>query len=155
MTNQGYNITDSKSVVNNTYVSLWVEKQLFGIPVLQVQDVLLAQLVTPVPRAPREVLGAINLRGRIVTVIDIRKKLNLLPVAEGAKTMQVVVTHEDELYSLVVDNVGDVLDLPSDSFSQNPDNLSPDWQIISSGVYTMQNALMIVLDIEKLLGMKI
>ena len=145
-------IMPKESKVNKTYVSLWVEKQLFGIPVLQVQDVLLSQLVTPVPRAPKEVLGAINLRGRIVTVIDIRKKLNLAPAAEGSKTMQVVVTFDDELYSLVVDNVGDVLDLPSDTYSQNPDNLSPDWQMVSSGVYTMKDALMIVLDIEKLLG---
>ena len=145
---------DNKTANTETkqYVTMWVDKQLFGIPVSQVQDVLRPQLVTPVPKAPYEVLGAINLRGRIVTVMDMRRKLGMPDFEdEHNSSMHIVVIQEDEFYSLVVDKIGDVMNLSDSQYSKNPDNLSQDWQKVSSGVYKMENNIMVVLDVNKML----
>src|ERR1700739_730549 len=88
------------------FVSITVAGQHFGIPVLQVQDVLGPQRITRIPLAPPEVAGSLNLRGRIVTAIDLRTRLRLPPLPEAKKGMSVVVDHEGELYSILVDAVG-------------------------------------------------
>src|SRR5918911_2201202 len=79
------------------FVSVTISGQLFGIPVLQVQDVLGPQRITPIPLAPREIAGSLNLRGRIVTAIDMRVRLGLAASAERDKRMSVVVEHGGEL----------------------------------------------------------
>ena len=90
------------------FLTITIANQLFGIPVLQVQDVLGSQKVTKIPLAPPEIAGALNLRGRIVTALDVRQKLGLEPRAKGEKNMSVVVEFHNELFSLVIDKVGDV-----------------------------------------------
>ena len=95
------------------FVTMTIEGQLFGIPVLAVQDVLGPQQITKIPLAPPEVAGALNLRGRIVTAIDVRSRLKLVAWERGQDSMSVVVDHDGEFYSLIVDTVGEVLSLPN------------------------------------------
>lgn len=98
------------------FVTMIIEGQIFGIPVLQVQDVLGQQKITRVPLAPREVAGSLNLRGRIVTAIDVRTRLGLGAREEKQKSMSVVVDHNGEFYSLIVDQVGEVMSLPASDY---------------------------------------
>lgn len=134
------------------FVSMTVCGQLFGIPVLTVQDVLGAQRVTRIPLAPNEVAGALNLRGRIVTAIDMRKRLGLPDREDGASGMSVVVDHGGELYSLVIDTVGEVLSLAEEDFERSPPTLDPVWREVSAGVYRLKDELLVVLDVARLLG---
>jgi len=135
------------------FVSMTVAGQLFGIPVLTVQDVLGEQRITRVPLAQPEVAGTLNLRGRIVTAIDMRCRMGL-PPRESGHGMNVVVDRDGELYSLIVDSVGEVLSLAPDLYERNPPTLEPAWREVSVGVYRLENELMVVLDVVKLLDIK-
>lgn len=135
------------------YLTIIISGQMFGIPVLQIQDVLGPQKVTKIPLAPPEVAGSLNLRGRIVTAIDVRRRLGLGPAEAGkSRNMSVVVEHEGELYSLVIDRVGDVLTLYTKNFESNPPTLDPLWRTVSVGVYRLEKELLIILDVARLLG---
>jgi purine-binding chemotaxis protein CheW len=134
------------------YVTLTIDDQLFGIPVLRVQDVLSPQQVARVPLSGEEVAGSLNLRGRIVTVIDVRTRLGLPRRAEGGSGMTVVVEYEGELYSLMIDAVGEVMTLPGDRYETNPATLDPIWCQCSKGVYRLDEGLLMVLDVDRLLG---
>jgi purine-binding chemotaxis protein CheW len=133
------------------FVSVTIADQMFGIPVLQVQDVLGAQRITRIPLAPAEVAGSLNLRGRIVTAIDIRTRLRLPPRAEDKPAMSVVVDHGGELYSLLVDSVGEVLSLSAGAAERNPATLDPIWREVSVGIYRLDGNLLVVLDVAKVL----
>ena len=134
------------------YVTMTIADQLFGIPVLQVQDVLGHQRITRIPLAPPEVAGSLNLRGRIVTAIDVRLRLNLSPRQKGKSGMSIVVDLRGELYSLMVDSVGEVLSLSNDDFERNPATLDPRWREVSTGIYRLNGQLMVVLDVPRLLN---
>ena len=136
------------------YESMTVAGQLFGIPVLTVQDVFMPERMARVPLASAEIAGVLNLRGRIVTAIDMRRRLRLPPREKGAAAMNVVVDRSGELYSLIVDSVGEVLSLPAEQFERNPSTLEPTWREVSVGVYRLENGLMVVLDVERLLDIK-
>lgn len=135
------------------FVTMFIEGQLFGIPVLMVQDVLGPQAITRIPLAPPEVAGSLNLRGRIVTAIDVRMRLRLKLRTgdEHADGMSVVVDMRGELYSLMVDSVGEVLSLASAKFERNPPTLDPLWREFSSGIYRLEDKLLVVLDVPRLL----
>jgi len=133
------------------FLSIMIDQQMFGIPVLQVQDVLRQQHVTRVPLAPPEVAGALNLRGRIVTAINVRCRLGLPDLSLETKTMSVVVEHEHELYSLIIDRVGDVLSLPNRSFENVPPTMDTTWRDIANGIFRLDGELMIVVDVARLL----
>jgi len=134
------------------FLTIKIAEQTFGIPVLQVEDVLGNQNVTRIPLAPPEVAGALNLRGRIVTAIDVRKRLGLKPCSEGKRAMSVVVEHEHELYSLIIDTVGDVLSLNAENYESNPATLDKVWRDISMGIYRLDKQLLVILDVPKLLS---
>lgn len=135
------------------YLTIIIAGQMFGIPVLQIQDVLGPQKVTRIPLAPPEVAGSLNLRGRIVTAIDVRRRLGLEAAEAGkSRNMSVVVEHEGELYSLVIDRVGDVLTLYEKNFESNPPTLDPVWRSVSLGVYRLERELLVILDVARLLG---
>lgn len=136
---------------NREFVTMYVDKQLFGIPVLQVQDVLGPQRISCVPLAPVEVAGSLNLRGRIVTAIDVRIRLGVPPREVGEKSMSVVAEHGGEFYSLIVDQVGEVMALSSNDYEKTPATLDARWREVSDGVYRLQDRLLIVLDVNKLL----
>jgi len=133
------------------FVSFSVASQLFGIPVLKVQDVLGPQRITRIPLAPKEVAGSLNLRGRIVTAIDLRLRLGLDRREKGQNSMSIVVEHHDELYSLIVDSVGEVLSLDGAAYERNPPTLDPRWRDFSDGIYRLNGSLLVVLDVSQLL----
>lgn len=132
------------------YLTVIIDEQKFGIPVLQIQDVLREQRVTRIPLASPEVAGSLNLRGRIVTAIDVRKRLNV-KIKPDARSMSVVVEYNQELYSLIIDKVGDVLGLDEDRIEKNPGTLNAKWRDISDGVCQLDNELLIIMDVPRLL----
>lgn len=133
------------------YVTVTIANQMFGIPVLQVHDVLGSINLTTIPLAPPEVAGALNLRGRIVTCIDVRKRLGLPAREDSGQRMSVVVEHHGEPYALLIDTVGEVLNLKSEQLEMNPATLDPRWREVSSGIYRTQDNLLVILQIERLL----
>ena len=137
--------------VTQDYVTMSVAGQAFGIPVLLVRDVLGPQRITRVPLAPQEVAGSLNLRGRIVTAIDMRKRLGLPSEDFVARAMAVVVEHEDEPFSLLVDEVGEVLSVPAGAREVVPATLSADWRTLAEGVYRLDGRLLIALNIANVL----
>ncbi len=132
------------------FVTVTIADQRFGIPVLSVQDVLTEQRLTHIPLASPEIVGALNLRGRTVTAIDLRIRLGLDPREEGVSCMNVVVEYDSEHYSLMVDSVGDVLALSDDDYEANPITLDPVWREIADGLYRLEEGLLIVLDVSRL-----
>ena len=134
------------------FVTLTIEGQLFGVPVLSVQDVLAPQKITPIPLASEEVAGALNLRGRIVTAIDVRRRLKLPPRGKDDDCMYVVIEKGAELYSLMIDSVGEVLSLPMDRFETSPATLDERWLAVSGGVYRLDEELLVVLDVDNLIA---
>lgn len=135
------------------FVTLTIADQLFGIPVLQVRDVLGAQRITRVPLAPPEVAGSLNLRGHIVTAIDMRTRLGLPPREDGGGAMSIVVELKSELYSLLVDRVGEVLTVSMADFERHPATIDARWRDVSNGVYRLKDSLLIKLDIVRLLDL--
>lgn len=138
----------------NMYVTVRIDRQLIGIPVKQVRDVLRKQKITAIPLAPSEVAGSLNLRGRIVTVVDVRHRLRLPPSAENVQSMFVVVEHKGELYSLMVDSVGDVLTAPPAMIEKVPANLSGAWKEVASGIYKMSDELLVIIDVQTMLTLR-
>jgi purine-binding chemotaxis protein CheW len=134
------------------FVSITIADQLFGIPVLMVLDVLGPQRITRIPLAPSEVAGSLNLRGRIVTAIDVRLRLKLSPRAKDQPGMSIVVEYGGELYSLMVDSVGEVLSLSSEDFERHPATLDPLWREMSDGIYRLNDTLLVILDVNRLLN---
>jgi purine-binding chemotaxis protein CheW len=137
------------------FVSITVAGQVFGIPVLQVQDVLGPQRITRIPLAPKEVAGSLNLRGRIVTAIDLRTRLRLPRLPEGEIGMSVVVDHGGELYSIIVDAVGEVLSLNPEAAERNPPTLDPAWREVSGGIYRLEHTLLVVLNVARVLDFSV
>ncbi len=137
---------------HHDFVTMTIQDQLFGIPVLQVQDVLGPQHINHVPLAPTEVAGSLNLRGRIVTAIDVRTRLGLPPRPDDDAGMSVVVEHGSDLYSLIIDAVGEVLSLPASAFESNPSTLDDVWRDVTDGIYQLEDKLMVKLNIDRLLN---
>ena len=133
------------------FVTFIIDGQLFGIPVLGVQDVLAAHKVMHIALAPSEIAGALNLRGRIVTAFDVRRRLGLEPRDPSKESMSIVVEHSGELYSLLVDSVGEVLALSLSSHEKNPPTLSSAIREYSAGIYRLDEQLLVVLDVDRLL----
>lgn len=143
-----FDTTDNQSFDSKEFLSFFVGGQLFGIPVLQVQDVISSEPVAPIPLSPPEILGSINLRGRIVTVVDLHFVLSL-ERGEGAQEQRnVVVECGEEAYSLQVDDVGEVLMLSDADFEPCPTTLDKEWRRVSSGLYRIEEGLLIVLDVQ-------
>ncbi len=133
------------------FVMLTVAGQTCGVPVASVRDILGAQVITRVPLAPPEIAGSLNLRGRIVTAVDLRRRLRLPPPDMGQTLMSVVAEHGGDLYALLVDQVSEVTSLKSEAFEQNPPTLEPAWAAFSAGIYRLEDRLLVVLDVSKLL----
>ena len=133
------------------FVSIFIAEQMFGIPVLLVHDVLGPQRITRIPLAPPEVAGSLNLRGRIVTAVDVRTRLGLEKRPRDVEGMSVVVEHLGEFYSLMVDTVGEVLSLAASDFERNPATLDQRWRDVSQGIFRLDQELLVVLDVDRLL----
>jgi purine-binding chemotaxis protein CheW len=125
-----------------------------GIEVLQVQEVIRSQAMTRVPLAPRAVRGLINLRGQIVTAIDLRERLGLPPLAEGTMAMNVVVRTDEGAVSLLVDEIGDVLDTEAEQYETPPTTLAARARELIAGVYKLPGRLLLVLDVDRALSLE-
>lgn len=141
---------DGRSTVMQ-YCTFLVDDLFFGIDVRRVQEVLRAQEVTPVPQAPAVIEGLINLRGQIVPAVDMRRLLSLPIRPAGAQPMNMVVRTEEGAASLLVDEIGDVLDVEGESFEQAPENLAPGARNLIQGVCKLNDRLLLVLDTERTL----
>lgn len=132
------------------YVTVMIGEQLFGLPIARVQDVFMPERLTRVPLASREIAGVLNLRGRIVTAVDMRARLGL-PADAERRAMAVGVDLRGESYGLLIDSIGEVLKLADDSREVNPVNLDPGLARVAAGVHRLNGQLMVVLDVDRVL----
>ena len=145
-------MTTTKPEVSQTsgqFSTFFVADLFFGVDVLHVQEVLRSQQMTSVPQAPGVIEGLINLRGQIVTAIDMRRRLGLPQRAGGQAPMNMVVRTVDGAVSLLVDEIGDVLDMDSATYVRPPQNLDPAAKELIRGVYKLKDKLLLVLDEER------
>lgn len=133
------------------YVTATIGGQLFGLPISRVQDVFVPERLAPVPLAPAEIAGLLNLRGRIVTAIDMRRRLGLPAFEDGRARMAVGIECRGESYGLLIDAIGEVLKLPAASREDNPVNLEPRLARVSAGVHRLDGSLLVVLHVDRVL----
>src|SRR3954471_16860149 len=138
---------------NQVLVTLTVADQLCGVPVLAVRDILGEQVIIRIPLAPPEIAGSLNLRGRIVTAADLRRRLQLPPAPPGQARMSVVAEQGGELYALLVDQVSEVMSLDPSQFERNPPTLAKNWAAFSTGIFRLDSRLLVVLDVSRLLAL--
>jgi len=153
MTAENFRYDSDSTEAVAQYCTFMVADLFFGIDVRRVQEVLRSQEVTPVPRAPAVIQGLINLRGQIVPAVDVRRRLGLAPRPADAQPMNMVVRTEEGAASLLVDEIGDVLDVASGSFEPAPDNLSAEARELIRGVCKLKDRLLLVLDAERTLDL--
>lgn len=135
------------------FVTVMIGGQLFGLPINRVQDVFMPDRVTQVPLSQPEIKGVLNLRGRIVTAIDMRQRLRLPAVQSERKAMAVGIESKGESFGLLIDTVGEVLKLSSDAIEANPINLDQRWAQVSAGVHRLNGQLLVILDVDRVLAM--
>jgi purine-binding chemotaxis protein CheW len=135
------------------YVTVTIGGQLFGLPIERVQDVFVPERLTRVPLAPPEIAGVLNLRGRIVTAIDMRRRLDLTARVEGQPVMAIGIDMRNESYGLLVDAVGEVLKLSNTVCEAKPANLDARLGRVASGVIRLEDQLLVVLDVDRVLDM--
>lgn len=135
------------------YATFALADRSVGIPVDRVQEVLRAQPLTPVPLAHAHVSGLLNLRGQIVTAIDLRARLGLPARADDDATANVIVRTEDGPLSLVVDALGDVVDVEDEDFEPPPETLRGASRPLIKGAYKLDDALLLDLDLDRTLDL--
>jgi len=144
---------ESKSSgISDEYVTVMVGDQMFGLPIDRVHDVFIASAVTCVPLAPPEIAGLLNLRGRVVTALCLRRRLGL-PDAESGCEMAIGLEHQGESYGVLVDDVGEVMKLSPETREPNPVHMDPRWFRLSRGVHRLDSRLLIILDIDAVLAL--
>jgi purine-binding chemotaxis protein CheW len=136
---------------NVKLVTVVVGGQLFGIPIEKVRDVFVASDVTHVPMAPPIIAGLVNLRGKVVTLLSLRSALGFPDSSDSQMT--VGIEWQGEAFGLLVDEVGEVLDLPKQSIERNPPNLNPNWMRLSVGVRRLEQRLLVQLDTNSIFNL--
>jgi purine-binding chemotaxis protein CheW len=131
------------------FCTFYLDKLLFGVELKSVQEVIRSLDVTRVPLAPAVVSGLINLRGQIVTAVDLRRQLQLGPRPADVPAMNVVVHSDDGAVSLLVDEIGDVVEVDDTTFERPPETLRGTVRQVITGVHKLNDRLMLVLDTEK------
>ena len=144
---------ESEEQTNRQYATFYVDGLFFGIDVLHVQEVLRYQAMTRVPLAQAVIEGLINLRGQIVTAIDMRRRLGLKPRPPEQTPMNTVVRTEEGAISLLVDEIGDVVEVAAEDFERPPDNVDAAARDLLRGVYKLKDRLLLILDTEKTLDL--
>jgi len=134
------------------FVTVVVAGQLLGLPINRVHDVFVVSEMTTVPLAPGEIAGLLNLRGRVVTAISLRRRLGLDDACEGGRRMAVGLENQGEAYGLLVDDVGEVLKLDLDEMQPNPVHMDRGWVGLSQGVHQLRDQLLIALDVDAVLA---
>jgi purine-binding chemotaxis protein CheW len=133
------------------FTTFEVESMLFGVDVAAVQEVAGHQLITPVPLAPVAGTGLINLRGQVVTAIDLRSRLGLEP--RVGRPMNVVVRVDNQLVSLLVDAIGDAIEVGAEQFEPSPRTVAADWADLIDGGYKLEGRVLLVLDVARAVGL--
>ena len=133
------------------YVTVLITDQLFGLPISRVQDVFMPERMTRVPLSAPEIAGVLNLRGRIVTAVDMRCRLGLPKREDNRLPMAVGIEFKGESYGLLIDTVGEVLKLDETTLEPNPVNLDPRLARVSAGVHRLEGQLLVVLDVDRVL----
>ena len=128
-----------------------VGKYLFGVDVSLVQEVVRLQMITPVPLASPEIAGLINLRGEVLTAIDLRARLGLPPAEATREPVNVVVRVDDEPVSLLVDEIGGVLEVSQVPFEQTPSTVDERVRDLLLGAYTLPDRLLLALNAKRVL----
>jgi len=134
------------------YCTFIVEDLFFGVEVLRVQEVIKYQDMTQIPLAPCTIKGLINLRGQIVTAIDLRQRLELPERMEGQDPMNVVIRTDDGTVSLLVDEIGDVLELTDDTLEPPPPTIHGVAKELVTGVHKLEDQLLLILDTDKVIS---
>ena len=137
------------------YVTVSVGDQMFGLPIDRVHDVFIASALTDVPLAPREIVGLLNLRGRVVTAMCLRRRLGLPDRQEDNHNMAVGLEHQGESYGVLVDQVGEVMKLAADTHEPSPVHMDPRWVKLSRGVHRLDEKLLIILDVDAVLSLEV
>lgn len=131
------------------YCTFFLDGLFFGVEVRKVQEVIRYQEMTRVPLAPPVIKGLINLRGQIVTALDLRRRLALSPRPDGELPMNVVVRTDEGAVSLLVDEIGDVLEVTDETFERPPETIDGVARELIRGVYKLRERLLLILDTEK------
>lgn len=134
---------------NRQYCTFTLDGLYFGVEVHKVQEVLRHQIMTPVPLAPPVIGGLINLRGQIVTALDLRRRLQLRERPQGSLPMNVVMRADDEAVSLLVDEIGEVVDVDEATFETPPETIDGVARELIVGAYKLADRLLLVLDTER------
>jgi purine-binding chemotaxis protein CheW len=140
-------------VARRRFCTFWLGEFYYGLDVLRVQEIVGHQAPTRVPLAPPEVRGLINLRGRIVTALDLRRRLGLGEAPAGLRPKGVVVRTDDGVVSLVADEIGDVLEVEESAFERPPETLAGVARDLIQGAYKLPDRLLLVLDTDKVLDL--
>ena len=133
------------------YVTFTTADQIFGLPIARVQEVFRPARITRVPLAGAQIAGVLNLRGRIVTAIDMRSRLGLQAHEEGLAPMAIGIELRGESFGLLVDTLGEVLRLADSDIEANPVNLDRKLAGVSTGVHRLDCQLLVVLDVDRVL----
>lgn len=141
--------SSAAAATTRQFATFHLDRYYFGVEVLMVQEVIRYQDMTRVPLAPNVVQGLINLRGQIVTAIDLRRRLELPDRQDGAQPMNVVVRTSDGVVSLLVDEIGDVLETSQADFEQAPETIHGAARDLVTGVYKLKDRLLLALDVER------
>ena len=131
------------------FCTFYLDGHMFGVQVEQVREVILYQEMTRVPLLPPVIRGLINLRGQIITAIDLRRRLGMPDLPENRLPMNVVVRTEDGATSLLVDQIGDVIEVGDETFEPPPETLQGTTREVVRGVHKLPEHLLLVLDIER------
>lgn len=142
------------SATQQEFVTMRLGQQLFGISVLAVQDVMRHQHIAPIPLAQDVIAGSLNVRGRIVTAYNMRRRLGMDAYPDPKNIMMVVVDYQHELFALMVDAVGDVLSLQMNRFEKIPSNMDAGWRALAAGVFKLEKELLVILDVAHVINLK-
>ena len=139
-------------MTSRQYATFEVDDQLFGVDVAKVQEVLRFGEYTMVPLAPAAVGGLFNLRGQVIAAVDLRVQLGLPPQDLGSPVMNVIVREDGEPVSLLVDRIGEVIELSDDALERTPDTLTGPCRELIAGTFKLRSRLMLALDVRRALA---
>lgn len=143
----------AEPIVDGTaFVTVRIAGQLFGMPIERVHDMFVVPELTRVPLSPPEVAGLLNLRGRVVTAIDLRQRLGLPPSEAPGRRMAVGIDDGGDSYGLIVDGVGEVRHLDPESRDDLPVHLEPLWAGVAAGIHRLPSEILVVLNVAAILG---
>lgn len=131
------------------YCTFYLDGLFFGVDVQRVQEVLRHQTLTPVPLAPPTVRGLINLRGQIVTALDLRQRLGMPPRVSEKPPMNIVIRSDEEAVALLVDEIGEVVDVEEGRFERPPETLQGPARELIPGAYKLDARLLLILDVDR------